>query len=283
MEAARARDAWRPLEVIHCVTYFSPECRSANKAVGLRGFWMGYFASRAAPMGPVAPGVVEAAFYNFHPAMVRRAIPDAWTFASPGAILAARSRAAGEAVRRLAPEAEPLADRVHALLAKAVHHADCAGRPLAAANRDVVCADRPEAIWQATATLREHRGDGHVAVLTESRVDGCQAHVLQAATEGVPREVLQQNRGWSDDEWDEAAERLRQRGLVDADGAPTDAGRQFHDDVERRTDELALAPYAALGDEAVDELITLLSRLARPIAQAGEMPFPNPIGLSFDV
>ena len=274
---------WRPLEVIHCVTYFSPEGRAANKAVGLRGFWMGYFASRAGPMGLVAAGVVDATFYNFHPAMVRRAIPDAWSFASPGAILEARSRAAGEAVRRLAPEAEPLSDRVHALLAKAVDHADCAGRPLAAANRDVVCADRLEAVWQATATLREHRGDGHVAVLTESQVDGCQAHVLQAATEGVPREILQQNRGWSDDDWAEAAERLRRRGLVDAEGGATDAGRQLHDHIERRTDELALAPYAALGDDAVDELVTFLLRLARPIARAGEMPFPNPIGLSFEV
>jgi hypothetical protein len=273
---------WRPLEVIHSVTYFSPECRAANKSVGLRGFWMGYFASRAAPMGLVTPAVVEATFYNFHPAMVRRAIPDAWTFASPPAILEARSLAASQAVRRLAPEAEPLADRVYGLLATAVDHADCAGRPLAAANQDVVCRDRVDAIWQATATLREHRGDGHVAVLTESQVDGCQAHVLHAATGGVPRPVLQGNRGWSDDDWAEATEGLRRRGLVDADGAATDAGRQLHDHIERRTDELAVAPYVALGDDAVDELVTFLLRLAQSIARAGEMPFPNPIGLSFD-
>ena len=51
-----ARRMWRVLEPYHAVTYFSDESRQAFKDAGLRGFWMGYFAGRAAPMGPVGPG-----------------------------------------------------------------------------------------------------------------------------------------------------------------------------------------------------------------------------------
>ena len=75
MEASYARRIWQLLESLHAVTYFADECRQANVNVGLKGFWMGYFASRAAPMGAETPGVDQATFFNFHPAMVRRAIP----------------------------------------------------------------------------------------------------------------------------------------------------------------------------------------------------------------
>ena len=86
VEPTTPRRAWLALEAVHAVTYFAPESRAALADLGLRGFWMGYFAGRAAPLGPVGPGVVEATFFNFHPAMVRRAIPDAWTFASPESV-----------------------------------------------------------------------------------------------------------------------------------------------------------------------------------------------------
>lgn len=83
VEPALARSLWHPLETINAVTYFSPECRDASVRLGLKGFWMGYFACRAAPLGAVDPGVVEATFFNFHPDRVRRALPDAWSLAHP--------------------------------------------------------------------------------------------------------------------------------------------------------------------------------------------------------
>lgn len=55
-----ARRLWRLYEPIHDVVYFSAECRSAADELGLRGFWMGYFAFRAAPLGPVPPSVTAA-------------------------------------------------------------------------------------------------------------------------------------------------------------------------------------------------------------------------------
>lgn len=87
MEAALPRALWHGIETVNAVAYFSPESREAPVRLGLKGFWMGYFACRAAPLGPVAAGVVEATFFNFHPDRVRRAIPDAWATASPADIL----------------------------------------------------------------------------------------------------------------------------------------------------------------------------------------------------
>ena len=45
-----ARRLWRLIEAINGVTYFAPRCRDAMTDLGLKGFWMGYFAARAAPV-----------------------------------------------------------------------------------------------------------------------------------------------------------------------------------------------------------------------------------------
>jgi hypothetical protein len=280
VEPALSRTAWRQIETVHAVTYFCPECREAPQQLGLRGFWMGYFGNRAAPMGAVSAGVVEAVFYNFHPSMVRRAIPDAWDFATPEAILSARSLAAATAIRRLAPEATELCDQLLPLLRTAIDHGNGAGRPLFATNRDLVGGSEGLGdAWQAATTMREHRGDGHVAVLLEAEVDGCEAHVLFAATEGVPSKLLQDSRGWSITDWAEATERLQRRGMLDSVGQCTGAGRRLRQHIEQRTDELAVQPYAVLRNDEMDKLIGGLSRIARPIMLSGAIPFPNPMGL----
>jgi hypothetical protein len=91
--------------------------------------------------------------------------------------------------------------------------------------------------------------------------------------------MFQRSRGWSADEWAAATERLRSRGLVDTDGRVTTNGREQRDEIERRTDELAIRPYEALGDDVVDALLAALSPAARTLASAGEITFPNPMGL----
>jgi hypothetical protein len=62
----------RVFNAFHNVVYYASEI---NRFVdtGMRGWWMSYFAYRAAPMGPVLAEVVIATFYNFAPRMVRRA------------------------------------------------------------------------------------------------------------------------------------------------------------------------------------------------------------------
>ncbi|MFJ9828868.1 hypothetical protein ACIRSU_31520 [Streptomyces sp. NPDC101160] len=277
-----ARTVWQVMEPVHAVTYFAPESREANREVGLRGFWMGYFAARAAPLGAVAAGVVEAAFYNFHPAMVRRAIPDAWGFAAPEAVLKARTEAATAALRRVAPSAAEAAAELLPLLGRVVGAADGAGRPLFAANRGVAAPEDPVgALWQATTALREHRGDGHVALLAAEGLDGCEVHVLFAASEGgAPTATLRENRGWTEDDWRAAADRLAGRGLLGADGALTAEGRALRAHIEGRTDALAVRPYRdALSAAEADRVVAVLGPLAGEVLASGTIPFPNPMGL----
>jgi hypothetical protein len=265
-----ARKVWRAIEPIHAVTYFSPEANEGFASAGLKGFWMGYFGGRSAPMGAVRPAVVESTFFNFHPDMVRRAIPDAWTYATPAALLEVRAASAAATVRALVDDADALASSLLPVLQRAIDTADASGRPLFAANRDVAPPSDPlAALWQLTTTLREHRGDSHVSVLTSEGLDGCEAHVLFATVNDVSRDVYRRSRGWSDDDWSLAADRLQRRG----------AGRELHDRIEARTDELAIAPYVALPDYEINGLLALARRFADAITASGLYPYPNPIGL----
>src|SRR5260370_36259174 len=88
--AYTARSMWTLFEPIHAVTYFAPEARSAFEQAGLRGFWRGYFAGRAAPLGAASAAVVAASFFNFAPAFVARAIPGVWRLITPDEALRTR-------------------------------------------------------------------------------------------------------------------------------------------------------------------------------------------------
>ena len=90
IDAGSARRLWTVLEPVHAVTYFSQECAERYTALGLKGFWMGYFASRSAPFGEASAELATAAFFNFRPSMAERALPDAWSFTAPDAVLQAR-------------------------------------------------------------------------------------------------------------------------------------------------------------------------------------------------
>jgi hypothetical protein len=275
-----ARDVWTRVEAIHAVTYFAPESRKAAKAAGLKGFWMGYFGFRAAPLGAVGPGVVEAAFYNFAPAMVRRSIPDAWSRARPEQLVAIRARAAAAAIRAVAPDADACAARAMMPLERAAPHGHVEGRPLYAANRSVDTRSDPvEALWQACTVIREHRGDGHVMALVDAELDGVGAHVLFAADRGVDAELLRDNRGWDAGDWTVAVGRLRDRGLVTSDGMITEAGRARRADVEATTDALAGELFDDFTDHDRTALLRDLDRLVDQIEGAGVIPFPNPMGL----
>jgi hypothetical protein len=95
--ARRFFDRFAP---VHAVTYFAPEARAALDGLGFRAFWMGYFAARSAPLGIVPAEVVTAMFYNFAPGRVAKALPAAWEFASPAAVLRTREESAVAALRR---------------------------------------------------------------------------------------------------------------------------------------------------------------------------------------
>ena len=278
--AQTARSMWTLFEPIHAVTYFAPEARSAFEQAGLRGFWRGYFAGRAAPLGPAGAAVVTASFFNFAPAFVARAIPGVWGLVTPEQALQARSAGAVDALRGLLADRESETEAGADLLWRAVGELDCSGRVLAAGNAALPVPDDGASVlarlWQAATLLREHRGDGHFAALTAADIDGCEAVVLRCA-KNLRREDLQPVRGWTDEAWEGALSRLADRGWVGSDGALTDAGRDAHTAVEKATDHAAARPWARLGPEITAEIVKVLTPVAQACATI--LPYPSPIGV----
>ena len=279
MDSDVAQHAWQRFEPLNAVVYFAPEVRAATDALGLKGGWMSYFGCRAAPLGAAPPAVVTAVFHGFHPAMVARAIPDAWGYASPDQLLDARLQGVDGAYRRLFGDGIAGLGRAAELACAAAAEADTAGRPLGAANAALPVPDEPHlALWQATTVLREHRGDGHVTTLVAEGIGPCESQVLVVAIGRSTPAILRAARKWSEQEWAEAVDALAARGLVTADGTATDAGRELRQEIERRTDELAMRPYEALGEKRTEELLDELHAAAAQVVAAGGVPEPNPIG-----
>ncbi|PXY31924.1 SCO6745 family protein [Prauserella muralis] len=282
MDERTARRLWHLVEPVHSVTYFTEESRAAADAAGMRGFWMGYFGMRSAPLGAVGPAVVTSCYYVFHRDRVARALPDAWSHAGPERLLAARLAGAGAALRRLCGDA--LIDSPDTALAadlawQAAAAADTRGRVLGAANQALDRPDEPHlALWQAATTLREHRGDGHVAALVSHGIGPVQAQLLKVAAGESDGELLRTGRQWDDEAWQAATEDLRAQGWLDGDGHLTAAGRAAHEEVERLTDAAALSPWRALGERDTERLAGLLAPLAR--AASGVIPPGNPVGLT---
>lgn len=275
-----ARRLWSSLEPLHDVVYFAPAVRDAGKAIGLRGFWMTYFAFRAAPLGPVGPGAVVATFAGFEPSMVAKALPDAWARSTPAACLDARLQVSAAALREVGVD-EPVCGSIAAELAAVLAAADGTGRPLYAANAALpLPADPVEALWQVATTLREHRGDGHVAALVAAGISGLEALLLQVGLGRFPDELMRSVRGWPESAWAEAAAGLCDRGLLAADGSLTSAGRDLLAEVEERTDDVSWrGGLATLGEDGVDRVVAALGPSVVRLWSSGVLPEVNPTGL----
>jgi hypothetical protein len=281
-EPRLARRFYDRFEPVHAVTYFSPESRAAFDGLGYRGFWMGYFAGRSAPLGVVPTEVVSALFYNFAASRVAKALPAAWEVAPPGSALRAREDSAVATLRRYGLTDDGVRTAAD-LAAKAARVAPLDGRPLFAANAALRWPSEPLAVlWHATTLLREHRGDAHVAVLASSGLSGRESNVLHAASGRVPVEMIMRSRDYDEDQWREYQEQLAERGLLDADGTLTDAGHALKRHIEDTTDALSLSALDALDDGEVEELFRALTPIARAVVAAGDVPAATPMGLRRD-
>jgi Helix-turn-helix family len=274
----RARHMWTLFEPLHAVTYFAPEAREHFEAAGLRGYWRGYFAGRAAPLGAVGAPPVIASFFGFAPAMVHRALPDVWSRATPEQALEARLTGARAALTRLLDGINPhLVDAAAEMLAEVAAYADTDGRVLAAANAALgVPGDGLGKLWQAATVLREHRGDGHVAALVVHGLDGCEAQAWRSGLD-LKRERVQPARGWTDEDWQLAVVRLAERGWLTPEGGSTTIGVDAHREIEAMTDRAAMRPWLAVGEQTTARLIEALTPLARAAYQG--VPAGNPIGM----
>ena len=276
MSAARAM--WSMFEPVHDVTYFAPEALSGFTEAGLRGFWRGYFAGRAAPLAGARAAVVTASFFIFAPSFVARAVPGVWDLITPADAIAVREAGAAAALARLLAGREAEAAKAADLLWRAVDELDFAGRVLSAANAELPVSGEPlTRLWQATTLLREHRGDSHFAALTAVGLDGCEALVLRCAKDtDISRDLIQPIRGWTDEQWDAAAARLAERGWTGEDATVTEAGRAAHDALEAATDEAAARPWNRMGPAGLAEVADALMPLARACATA--LPEVTPVG-----
>jgi hypothetical protein len=268
--------AHRAVEPLHNHVYFSPEQDEYLTAVGLRPGRMCYFAGRAAAMGAVGPGTVTATFANFAPALVARHVPRAWTLAAPEQVLAARLDGARASLTRLlggADAAAPEVAELAGLLREACTVLTPEGRPLYAAHADQPWPEEPVlSLWHGATLLREHRGDGHVACLLRAGLTGLESLVTHTLTgRGFTEPAARATRGWSDEEWAAAVDRLAARGLV-ADGALTEAGVALRAEIEAGTDELSAAPWVHLGPERTTRVVELGRGLSARLVAAGAYP-----------
>jgi hypothetical protein len=160
---------------------------------------------------------------------------------------------------------------------------DVGGRALAAANQALPRSGTAVLdLWQATSVLREHRGDGHIAVLVARGITPLQAHLLKVAADEADDTALRAARGFPAEDWEGARADLRDAGLLDDAGVLTEHGRAERAAIEQNTDAIAETPWRAIGEERTERLLALLCPFARTMLGSGTIPTPSPVGLAFD-
>ena len=270
------RALWTLFEPIHAVTYFSPEARASFADIGLTRYWDGYFAGRAAPLGAVSASPVVAIFSGFAPFLVDRVLPAVWSRVTVDRVLDARSRGSAATLRKLVPDERSVSDAAD-ILAQVAARVDTIGRPLTAANSALpVESDPYRRLWQAAATLREHRGDGHVMALVEGGIAGISSIVLRSAVD-LDAMSVRKSRGWTEEEWAVEVQELTSRGMLTGQGAISETGRASVDRAEHMTNQLAVGPWRGLNDYEIANVARILAPIARACQTV--FPFPNPIGM----
>jgi len=255
----------------HVFVYSAPEVTEEYDKIGLEGR-SGYFASRAAPMGPVPPETITATFYNFPHGLVEHWMRGRWEAVTPADVSAARWRAVGRVLDthvRPIMSANDIAEATD-VAERAVDGLTWPGRPLAAGHAAVLdqCRDNDLVrLWQLIAVLREWRGDGHIALLTAEPLSGSECTVITYAL-SRGRSFLKASRSWSDDEWSAAVERLVADGWISAEDAMTDDGKARRRSLETRTNELAVPMWDGIDDATVNRLGDLLEPAVEALTAA---------------
>ncbi|GAB3411220.1 SCO6745 family protein [Flindersiella endophytica] len=260
------------VDPIHMVAYFSPEPDDELMALGFRNYWDGYFAARSAPLGRVPAEVVHAVFYNFADGEVARHIPHVWNITTPEAALAARERGCVAALRRILGDLADSPGLVRAadLATKAAAGAPLEGRILFAGLRSLPVPEEPVArLWHAATLLREYRGDSHNVALAAAGIGGTEAHVLGALADGVPAEKFGRVHHLPAAQLTAVVEGMRARGLIDATGWLSDAGRETRERIESVTDDLDAPAYDSLSPRELDQLIADLEPISAKLDAAG--------------
>jgi hypothetical protein len=287
----RTRQLAMALEPVAGQVYFSPEAHAAYAELGFNpspgatrhGVALpdgpAYFASRGSLLGQVSGEVVAAAFGVFNPAAVVPAVQWAWTKADAATICAARTRGGVAQLERvLGPTPDGLARAVE-LLARAVEPLRPEGKPLFAGLVALGLPGDPLGdMWRLADTLREYRGDAHIAAWTSAGLDATEVGLLTELYWHLPLRTYIRTRAWSDDDLDEAEGRLVARGLL-TDGALTAEGRAVREQVEVATDGQCQVVVDSLGSD-FDELLGILGPWGLALRDASAYPAQGPHDLA---
>ncbi len=210
---------------------------------------------RLAPLGGVSTAVAAAATYSIHHDVITMVMDLFRGVTDESAIAAVRNASIEPGLADVAPG---LGDGLAALGedlwrgADSVHHG---ARPMFAAHRSEA---RPEdqpvlSAWLAANCLRELRGDNHWALCAAEDLDDVEAGLLHSVMVDIDEygseEWIARSRGSDDDAISRGWTRLEAKGLA-ADGAINDDGRQFRQELERRTNLLTAPAWRAVGEAA---------------------------------
>ncbi|MDD2859266.1 MAG: hypothetical protein PHU75_11405 [Candidatus Nanopelagicales bacterium] len=277
-----ARSMWAAAEPFALVGLASPEAMAAIEVIGVPRK-AAFLALRGAPMGRASASVVAAAFHAFPRSRFEQHLDPVWEVTTPLAVVeATHTSIPVMAARIFGDSVDGGALRsVGDLLVATVAALDVAGRPLAAANQAVVPPAEPWArLWRAWTTLREYRGDGHVAALVASDLDVPEAQVL-SATWGSDRydiDMLRATRRLDDDVWSSAQAALHVRGLLDRAGALTASGRALREDIELRTDQACMRAWSRFTTDELRTIFDFTSALSAQVIESGGMRAATAVG-----
>ena len=259
---------------------FSPECHRNYEAlgfppspgkVGLTALpdKCGFFTARGSVLGDVPAEVVAAAFAVFNPDEIIPLVRRGQALADAATVWAARLDGAAAQLRRILGPAPDRVGWVADRLLAAAEDLPLAGRALFAAQRAAAIPDDPIArLWRSADRLREFRGDSHIQVWSAAGFDPLEIGLLSDLFWGLAPRAHTAGRGWTVEQLAAGEDRLRARGLLDAEGPSPSDGRVVREDIEDRTDA-ALAPaLAVLGDD-LDDLLSTIEPWGRAIRDAG--------------
>jgi hypothetical protein len=276
----RSRSLAAALEPVIGQVFFAPECHAAYARLGFAPSpgqaglvhlpdGPAYFTSRGSLMGQVRPGVVAAAFGVFKPEVATAGVTLGWSLTDAPTIFAARREGAVAQLERVLGPATPGVERVSVLLERAVEPLPVSGRALFAGLRSWW--DDPTDPWTRLFhlgdSLRECRGDAHIAAWTSAGLDGVEIGLLNDLYMGLPLRSYVRTRGWSEEDLAAGVDRLRSCGWLEGDEL-SEEGRAVREEIEGATDLQMEPALDALGAD-LGELVALLKPWGAAMRDAG--------------
>lgn len=263
--ARRLRDA---LEPIATQGWWSRGAGERMNALGV-DFLPAYVWGRAAALGAPSAALVAATFGVFEPALIGSVYDVGVASVTRDDILAARADGGAASVSAVASDAEcaaiadPLLDAVNGL--------DGLGRPLFSGLRSLPVPASPGGrLWRAAELVREHRGDGHLAVLVGADLDAVEANVFTERWLGFGLGEYSGTRGFGPEALAAAVRNLNERGWMDGDDI-TDEGRAARGAIEAATDRSQASLIAACGS-ALDAIVAGAEVISARLIEARSFP-----------